>query len=278
MIHYLKIYPEHFSAVLTGVKRAELRKNDRDFKVGDILHLMETPKGSCLPTGEFINAVVTHIADVREWLPGYVMLSIERESGYAAPQLPQPAVPEDHGLLLCPFCGGKPEEDAGGCSEYDGHEHQDYSISCKTCGAEVYCAVGSFEKADVPCSCHHNTRAVCVDKWNRRAPTLHGAEPVSQPYTLRDGLAAIRNSGIAIDAGKIQAERDALNEPDVPDGYALVPVEPTEKMIIEGFESVPHPLFQPADWDKYQTMSGCEQAAHRAKLCWAAMIKAAPNP
>lgn len=110
-----------------------------------------------------------------------------------------------------------------------------------------------------------------------RAAMLQGEEPV-QANTLRDGLAAIRNSGIAIDAGKIQAERDALNEPDVPDGYALVPVEPTEKMIIEGFESVPHPLFQPADWDKYQTMSGCEQAAHRAKLCWAAMIKAAPKP
>ena len=109
------------------------------------------------------------------------------------------------------------------------------------------------------------------------AAMLHGAEPVSQPYTLREGLAAIHNLG-PIDAEKIQAERDALNEPDVPDGYALVPVEPTEKMVIEGFESVPHPLFQPADWDKYQTMSGCEQAAHRAKLCWAAMIKAAPKP
>ncbi|WP_409248093.1 hypothetical protein [Enterobacter hormaechei] len=75
---------------------------------------------------------------------------------------------------------------------------------------------------------------------------LQGAEPVSQPYTL-------------------------------PDGWVAVPVDPTEKMVIEGFESVPHPLFQPADWDKYQTMSGCEQAAHRAKLCWAAMVKAAPR-
>ncbi|WP_290567458.1 MULTISPECIES: DUF3850 domain-containing protein [unclassified Leclercia] len=99
MIHHLKIYPEHFSAVCTGIKRAELRKNDRDFKVGDTLHLMETPKVSCNPTGEFINAVVTHIADVGEWLPGYVMLSIERESGYAAPQLPQPSVVPSNELL-----------------------------------------------------------------------------------------------------------------------------------------------------------------------------------
>lgn len=109
----------------------------------------------------------------------------------------------------------------------------------------------------------------------RKGPDMP-VEPM-QKLTFREALAAIRNLG-PIDAEKIQAERDALNEPNVPDGYALVPVEPTEKMVIEGFESVPHPLFQPADWDKYQTMSGCEQAAHRAKLCWAAMIKAAPKP
>lgn len=75
-------------------------------------------------------------------------------------------------LLPCPFCGGEPEEDAGGCSEFYGHEHQDYSITCKSCGAEVYCSVGTFEKADVPCSCHHDTRKVCVDKWNKRATMI----------------------------------------------------------------------------------------------------------
>lgn len=78
--HYLKIYPEFFSAVCTGVKRAELRKNDRDYRVGDTLHLLETPRGCCSPTGEFINAKITHIADVGEFMPGYVMLSIEREA------------------------------------------------------------------------------------------------------------------------------------------------------------------------------------------------------
>ena len=57
--------------------------------------------------------------------------------------------------------------------------------------------------------------ACCVgaDMWNAcRAAMLQGSDPVSQPYTLRDGVAAIRSLG-GIDAGKIQAERDALNEP-----------------------------------------------------------------
>lgn len=84
--HELKIYPEFFSAVCTGVKRAELRKNDRDYRVGDTLHLLETPRGSCHSTGEFINAAITHIADVGEWMPGYVLLSIEREAMDSEPE------------------------------------------------------------------------------------------------------------------------------------------------------------------------------------------------
>ena len=30
-------------------------------------------------------------------------------------------------------------------------------------------------------------------------------------------------------------------------------------------------------WEEYESISGCQQAAHRAKLCWAAMVKAAPK-
>ncbi|HBZ0852725.1 TPA: hypothetical protein MJC53_12040 [Klebsiella pneumoniae] len=93
----------------------------------------------------------------------------------------QPA-PDDNGLLPCPFCGGEPEEDVGGYIEYHGHEHQDYSITCKQCGAEVYCSVGTFENADVPCSRHHDTRKVCVDKWNKRAAILQAGNSPAQNH------------------------------------------------------------------------------------------------
>ncbi|WP_262487372.1 hypothetical protein [Enterobacter roggenkampii] len=50
-----------------------------------------------------------------------------------------------------------------------------------------------------------------------RAAMLQGAEPVTTAYKLRDAVEIIRNSGIEIDSGKIQAERDSLNSPVIPD-------------------------------------------------------------
>lgn len=41
MIHALKIYPKYFDEVRKGNERFELRKNDRDFHVGDCLALNE---------------------------------------------------------------------------------------------------------------------------------------------------------------------------------------------------------------------------------------------
>ena len=73
--HELKILPQHFIPVLDGHKTAELRKNDRNYQVGDTLLLMEW-NGEY--TGDACERVITHIADVGEWLPGYMLLSIER--------------------------------------------------------------------------------------------------------------------------------------------------------------------------------------------------------
>ncbi|HFN3668468.1 TPA: hypothetical protein ACHFMY_000171 [Enterobacter hormaechei] len=68
------------------------------------------------------------------------------------------------------------------------------------------------------------------------------------------------------------------NSPVIPDGWVIVPVEPTEDMIVNGFESEPNESFSDERvWEAYDAMSGCQQAAHRAKLCWAAMISAAPK-
>ncbi|HAM4280900.1 TPA: DUF3850 domain-containing protein, partial [Escherichia coli] len=40
-IHQLKIAPKYFNAVVAGQKTAELRKDDRGYKVGDVLSLCE---------------------------------------------------------------------------------------------------------------------------------------------------------------------------------------------------------------------------------------------
>ena len=68
------------------------------------------------------------------------------------------------------------------------------------------------------------------------------------------------------------------NSPAVPDGWVMVPVEPTEDMIVNGFESEPNESFSDEkEWEAYEAMSGCQQAAHRAKLCWSAMLTAVPK-
>lgn len=72
--------------------------------------------------------------------------------------------------------------------------------------------------------------------------------------------------------------RHAQPAPVVPDGYVMVPEEPTESMVIAGFESEPDEFFSESEvWEAYQKMSGCEQAAFRARLCWRAMLSAAPQ-
>ena len=61
--------------------------------------------------------------------------------------------------------------------------------------------------------------------------------------------------------------------------WKLVPVEPTETMVSYGFESEPDECFTDEEvLEQYRAMSGCQQAAFRAKLCWAAMLAAAPTP
>lgn len=103
-----------------------------------------------------------------------------------------------------------------------------------------------------------------------RAAMLQGVENAETPTTMQ--------TAPALDSSPKNAESASSNSPVTPDGWVMVPVEPTEDMIVNGFESEPDESFSDEkEWATYDAMSGCQQAAHRAKLCWAAMIAAAPQ-
>lgn len=73
-IHELKILPEYFEAVTSGRKQFEIRKNDRDYEVGDRLYLREWNGENF--TGDSYKAEVTYITDYMQ-RNGYVVLGIE---------------------------------------------------------------------------------------------------------------------------------------------------------------------------------------------------------
>ncbi|GHV18233.1 hypothetical protein FACS189425_06430 [Clostridia bacterium] len=62
-IHNLKILPKFFEPIRNGAKPFELRKNDRDYKVGDTVRLWE-----CDPDEEYSGLVIS--AKITYILPG----------------------------------------------------------------------------------------------------------------------------------------------------------------------------------------------------------------
>ena len=86
MVHQLKTVQPYFDDVVSGNKTFEVRKNDRDFKVNDVLMLLEydpdkadNPRSKGL-TGKCITARITYILDTPEYCKeGYVILGFKRE-------------------------------------------------------------------------------------------------------------------------------------------------------------------------------------------------------
>jgi Domain of unknown function (DUF3850) len=60
-LHNLKIAPVYFEPVRDKIKTWEIRKNDREFAVGDILHLKEYDQENNEFTGRGCYRNVTHI-------------------------------------------------------------------------------------------------------------------------------------------------------------------------------------------------------------------------
>ena len=76
MVHELKIDPKYIGYVLSGAKPFEIRLNDREYAVGDLLHLTEYVDGSYGVDGGMFR--VTYILDNPDYLvDGYVCLGIE---------------------------------------------------------------------------------------------------------------------------------------------------------------------------------------------------------
>ena len=81
-VHYLKIKPEYYKDVECGLKTFELRKNDRNFQVGDVLMLIKLDdKGN--ETDQVTRVKVTYILkDCPQYglKDGYAILGIGVEN------------------------------------------------------------------------------------------------------------------------------------------------------------------------------------------------------
>lgn len=72
--HKLKTLPRFYDDVLSGRKKFEIRKNDRDFQCGDVLVLRRYDGEKY--TGECLYVEVTYICPLEPMLPGYVGMGI----------------------------------------------------------------------------------------------------------------------------------------------------------------------------------------------------------
>ena len=63
--HFLKTWPGFFSGLVDGTKTAEVRINDRNFQVGDVLVLREYDPRACSYTGRDERRVISRVDDLR---------------------------------------------------------------------------------------------------------------------------------------------------------------------------------------------------------------------
>lgn len=81
--HELKCRPEYFSRVMSGQKTFEVRKNDRNFQVGDFVTLKEYDPEKGWPDHGSYNQVRKKIIYIETYAQqeGYVVLGLEDQNG-----------------------------------------------------------------------------------------------------------------------------------------------------------------------------------------------------
>lgn len=78
-VHKLKTWSKYYQLILCGIKDWELRKNDRDFKVGDLLILEEYLPEFKSYTGNSLKKKIEHIFQENEFglKKGYCILGLK---------------------------------------------------------------------------------------------------------------------------------------------------------------------------------------------------------
>ena len=79
MTHELKTWIKYFKRIKEGTKTFEVRKDDRDFQIGDFLILREYDNGSSSYTGLECSCYVTYVLRGGEFgiQEGYCVMSIK---------------------------------------------------------------------------------------------------------------------------------------------------------------------------------------------------------
>lgn len=79
-VHELKVAPEYWDALVDGSKTFEVRRNDRAFQRGDLLHLWRVDRHGYRSVHDPLVATVTYVfAGDPRWQalqPGYVVLGL----------------------------------------------------------------------------------------------------------------------------------------------------------------------------------------------------------
>lgn len=82
--HDIKVWPPYYAAIEADEKLFEVRKNDRDYQVGDVLRMREYAPGPDEYTGKQMRRKILYMISGDEPLgfafglrPGFVCMSIE---------------------------------------------------------------------------------------------------------------------------------------------------------------------------------------------------------
>lgn len=84
--HDMKTWPEYFEAIRLEQKTFEVRKDDRTFKVGDILRLQEFDPVHSRYSGRYIPVEVTYILKGGQFgiEPGYCVMGFKASDGFTS--------------------------------------------------------------------------------------------------------------------------------------------------------------------------------------------------